>query len=277
MFTENVTAEFAAQLESSEINAWLDLYAAAPPDFTRHFQLEIMRVQNVVLTRCKSIPFIHFNCVKNFGMMEPANESLLGEVLNLYREAEIRHFAFYHIPHSQPSNVQDWFAAKGLRQRGGWDRIYWSNNASASAAIESQDGFRVEKVTRTNGSEWAAYIDRLYGLPTSPWLLCLVERPGWHHYMLRRHGQIVAVRSFHVDETEMGWLGIEAPVPGVMTRSYDLDAQLCQAIIKDASDLGVKFVVADIEAPSLRMDTPAYRNFELLGFKRPYFRSHYSF
>jgi hypothetical protein len=143
--------------------------------------------------------------------------------------------------------------------------------------MEPQTGFRVEKVTRATGAEWAAHVDRLYGLPTTPWLLCLVERPGWHHYMLRRDGQIVAVRSLYVDEKGMGWLGIEAPVPGLMTRSFDLDAQICQTIVQDLHDLGVKSLVADIEAPTAAMDTPAYRYFESLGFRRPYFRSHYSY
>lgn len=29
------------------------------------------------------------------------------------------------------------------------------------------------------------------------------------------------------------WLGIEAPVPGIMAPSYDLDFQICQAMVKD--------------------------------------------
>jgi hypothetical protein len=277
MFTESITAEFAAQLESCEVNAWVDLYAAAPTDFVRQFQLEIIRIQNVVLTRCKAIPFIHFNCVKNLGMMEPATEALVDEVLAIYRQAGVRHFAFYHIPHCQPSNLSDWFAARNLRQRGGWERIYRNNNALTNMVIEPRDGFSVEKVTRATAAEWASYIDTIYGLPTTPWLLALVERPGWHHYLLRQKGKIVAVRTMHVGDDGMGWLGIEAPVPGLMAPSFDLDLQICQVIVKDGLDLGVKYFVADIEAPTPAMNTPAYRHFEALGFKRPYFRSHYSY
>jgi hypothetical protein len=57
--------------------------------------------------------------------------------------------------------------------------------------------------------------------------------------------------------------------------SYDTDALLCQAIIQDGLRMGAQYFVADIEAPTANMDTPAYRNFEALGFRRPYFRSHY--
>jgi|CXWL01.1.fsa_nt_gi hypothetical protein len=277
MFTETVSPEFAAQLEACEVNAWVDMYAAAPADFARQFQLEIIRVRNIVLTRCKTIPFIHFNCVKNLGMTEPATEALVDEVLAIYHAAGVRSFTFYHIPHCQPPNLPDWFKSRNLQRRGGWERIYRNSSMPTSMVIEPRDGFGVEKVTRATAPQWAAYIDAVYGLPTTPWLLALVERPGWHHYLLRQKGEIVAVRTLYIDGAGMGWLGIDAPVPGLMAPSYDLDIQICRAIVKDGIDLGVRYFVADIEAPTSAMNTPAYHHFEALGFKRPYFRNHYSY
>lgn len=277
MFAEAVSPEFAAQIEACEVNAWLDMYAAAPADFVRQFQLEIFQVENVVLTRCKMIPFIHFNCVKNFGMMQPAREALLDEVLAIYAEVGIRNFAFYHIPHSQPSTLPEWFKSRNLDRRGGWDRVYRDSAVLTDMVIKPQHGFAVEKITQANASEWAAYIDSMYGLPTTPWLLSLVERAGWHHYLLRQGAQIGAVRTMYVNAAGMAWLGIDAPVPGIMAPSYELDSRLCQAIVKDGLDLGVKYFVADIEAPDAAMSSPAYHHFEMLGFKRPYFRSHYSY
>jgi hypothetical protein len=53
MFAEAVSQEFAAQIEACEVSAWLDMYAAAPANFARQFQLEILQVENIVLTRCK--------------------------------------------------------------------------------------------------------------------------------------------------------------------------------------------------------------------------------
>jgi hypothetical protein len=277
MFSESVSPEFAAQIEACEVNAWLDLYAAAPADFAHQFQLAIRRVKNVVLTHCKTIPFVHFNCVKNLGMVEPATEDLLDEVLTIYREAGVRHLTFYHIPHSQPSRLRDWLKARGFRRQGGWERIYRDRRPPTDMVVAPNDGFEVEKVTSATAHGWASYLDTLYGLPTLPWLLALVERPGWHHYLLRRNQRIVAVRTMYVGGEGMAWLGIDAPVPGLMAPSYDLDLRLCQAIVKDGLDLGVRYFVADIEAPASAMNTPAYHNFEALGFKRPYFRSHYSY
>lgn len=277
MFTETVSPEFAAQLESCEVNAWVDMYAATPTDFARQFQLEIIRVQNIVLTRCKTIPFIHFNCVKNLGMTEPATEALVNEVLAIYKEAGVQNFTFYHIPQCQPLALPEWLKARGFRSRGGWDRIYRNNDVLDKPEVELNEDFKVEKVTRASGTEWAGYIDSVYGLPTTPWLLALVERPGWHHYVLRKRTEIVAVRTMYIHSDGMAWLGIDAPVPGIMAPSFDLDLQICQTIVKDGISLGVRYFVGDIEAPTPQMNTPAYRNFEGLGFKRSYFRNHYGY
>jgi hypothetical protein len=277
MLAETVSPAFAAQLETCELNAWLDMYAAAPVDFVRQFQLEIMHVEHVVFTRCTMIPFIHFNCVKNLGMTQPATEALLDRVLASYHEPGIRDFAIYHIPHCQPASLPEWFKSRNLHRRGGWDRIYRDSRVLTAIDIEPQHGFAVEKVTDANATAWAAYIDAIYGLPTTPWLLSLVARAGWHHYLLRQGTHIVAVRSMYIDRAGMAWLGIDAPVPGIMAPSYDLDRQLCQAMVKDGLDLGVSYFVADIEAPDTAMSSPAYQQFAMLGFTRPYFRSHYCY
>jgi len=277
MFTEAISPEFAAQIENCEVNAWLDMYAAIPADFAHQFQPEIIRVQNIVLTRCKAIPFVHFNCVMNLGMLAPATESQIDDVLAAYHDAGVQNPVFFHIPHSQPSTLPEWYKSRGLHLRGGWERIYRNNTALMNEASTIRAGFQVEKVTQATGSEWATYLDTIYGLPTTPWLLSLVARPGWHHYLLRRGAEIAAVRSMYVHHDGMAWLGVEAPIPGIMAPSYDLDIQLCRAMVKDGIDLGAHYFVADIEAPTSEMNTPAYRNFEALGFKRPYFRSHYSY
>jgi hypothetical protein len=276
MFNGTVSAEFAAQIESSEVSAWLDMYSAAPADFRHRYELDILRVDNVVLTRCKTIPFIHFNCVMNLGMTAPATEALLDRVLKLYDEAGIQSFACFHIPHSQPASLPVWFEARNLNARGGWDRIYRDNSPILTASTDPGEELRVEKVTQTIAPEWATYICQVYGgLPTEPWLLALVGRPGWHHYALRKALNIVAVRSMYIHHDGMAWLGVDAPVPGLMAPTFDLDALLCYSMVKDGLALGVRYFVTDIEATSAEMNTPAYRHFEALGFKRPYFREHY--
>jgi hypothetical protein len=85
------------------------------------------------------------------------------------------------------------------------------------------------------------------------------------------------VRSLFIGTDGMAWSGIDAPVPGIMAPSFDLDAALGEAMVRDGIAAGAKLFVADIEAPRAERDGPAYRNSARLGFKLAYFRSHYSY
>lgn len=275
MFDVTVTRETATRIETTEVHAWEDMYLAAPAEFARRFQLEILRNGALVLTRCKPIPFVHFNCVMNLGVDELASERRIDELLALYRSAGVTSFAIFHTPASRPAELPRWLEARGLRRRGGWDRVYRDDRAAPAPIVSGNGASGVEKVGSSSAEEWADFIDATYGLPTKPWLLSLVERPGWHHYLLRRDGVIAAVRSMYVDRTGDAWLGIDAPVPGIMAPSFDLDQMLCRAIVGDGLASGVRSFAADIEAPSPDRGTPAYRNFAALGFRRPYFRHHY--
>jgi hypothetical protein len=239
--------------------------------------LEIRRLGEVVFTLCPAIAFVHFNCVFNLGMGPPASEEQLDGLLEEYRRAGVDSFAIYHTPHCQPAAPTEWFASRKLKTEEGWDRICRDATAGAFPAMAATGSGQVAEVSRKNAEEWADFLDETYGLPTKPWLLALVERPGWHHYLLRQDGQPAAVRRLYLHEGQVAWMAIEAPVPGVMGPTLDLDVQLCQVMVRDALQLGARLVVADIEAPDPQQESPAYANFAAVGFRRSYFRSHYTY
>lgn len=274
---ENVSGDFSRAIERAEVNAWLDLYAAAPADFATRQGLSMAAEGDLAWTTCTTIPFIHFNCVKNLGVDGPATESQLDTLLAHYRAAGISRPWFYVNPHTEPSRLRCWLEARGLQRQGGWERIYREATPLPPEPLFPADGLSVERVTQATAAEWAGFIDRQYRLPTSPWLLALVGRNGWHHYMLKRDGAVAAVRSLFIGADGAAWSGIDAPVPGIMAPSFDLDAVLGEALVRDGLAAGAKLFVADIEAPHEERDGPAYRNYARLGFRIAYFRSHYSY
>jgi hypothetical protein len=274
---EDVSRDLSRSIEHAEVNAWLDLYAAAPADFAARQGLSIAGEDGLAWTTCTTIPFVHFNCVKNFGVDNPATESQLDALLAHYRAAGISRPWFYVNPHTEPSRLRCWLEARGLQRQGGWERIYRQAEPLSPEPLFMADGVSVERVTKASASEWAGFIDSRYRLPTSPWLLALVGRKGWHHYMAKRDGAVAAVRSMFIGAGGAAWSGIEAPVPGIMAPSFDLDAMLGETLVRDGIAAGAKLFVADIEAPHEERDGPAYRNYARLGFRIAYFRSHYSY
>ena len=102
----------------------------------------------------------------------------------------------------------------------------------------------------------------------------LVDRPGWHQHVARRDGEIVGARGMYIGRGGTAWLGMDGPVPGVMTEEHEQDAALCEFMVEDGLARGATGFVADIEAPSEKLDTPAYDYFGRVGFCRPYVRRH---
>jgi hypothetical protein len=272
MNTDPVSSGFAQQIEQTEIQAWVDLYAAMPAGFAKEFKAEIVQLGQVTLTRCPEIAFGEFNRVMGLGVFEPATESQLEAVFTSYREVGVKRFLIHHIPACQPTALRNWLEAQKPAAVMGWERIV----RDGSPLEPIPDDPAIERVTTSNANEWANFIDAAYRMPTKPWLLELVGRPGWHHYLLREDA-VVAVRSMRINPDGTAWFGIEAPVPGIMAPSFALDARLCQTMVSDGLKLGAKLFVADIEKPSTKMDTPAYQDFAHLGFTRPYFRSNLVF
>ena len=129
---------------------------------------------------------------------------------------------------------------------------------------------------RQTADEWADFLQRVYRLDTGGWLQELVERPGWHQYVARDQGRFVAARGMYLGPDSIAWMGMDGPVPGVMTGDYGGDAALCAFMVEDGLALGAHGFIADIEAPSEDLDTPAYELFGRLGFRRPYVRTHHA-
>ncbi len=273
MNIDPVSQGFAQQIEQTEIQTWLDLYAAMNEGFGKEFNAEILELGQIVLTRCPSIAFGEFNRVMGLGVFETATESDLEHVFDKYREVGVKRFLIHHIPSCQPTVLTNWLEARQPAVLAGWERIV--RDDAALEAIPNEPA--IERVTSRNAHEWADFIDAAYHMTTKPWLLELVGRPGWHHYLLRENAKVVAVRSMCINSDGTVWFGIEAPVPGIMAPSFALDARLCQVMVQDGLKMGGKLFVADIEKPNPQMDTPAYADFARLGFTRPYFRTNYVF
>jgi hypothetical protein len=273
MNTNPISQSFAQHIERAEIQAWFDLYAAMPEGFAKEFNAEILELGQITLTRCPGIAFGEFNRVMGLGVFEPATEQQLERIFASYREVGVKRFLIHHIPQCQPTALTNWLEARQPAVLVGWERIVRDD-----APLEpSPADLAIERVTTSNAHEWADFIDAAYQMPTKPWLLELVGRPGWHHYLLRENARVVAVRSMCINPDGTVWFGIEAPVPGIMAPSFALDARLCQAMVHDGLKMGAKLFVADIEKPSQKMDTPAYQDFARLGFTRSYFRTNYVF
>ena len=215
----------------------------------------------------------YFSRAIGLGVMEPATEDAVDDILAGFARAGIDMFLLQSQPHCRPAEYEQWLRDRGLEPFDAQDRIVRDGRP---AAPEEAPEYAVERVEDASADEWAGFIQRVYRLDTGGWLQALVGRPGWHHYVARDGAEIVAARSMCIGPDRTAWLGIDGPVPGVHWDRYAPDAALCTHIVEDGLALGARGFIADIEAPSDEMDTPAYELFTRLGFSRPYVRTHWT-
>lgn len=269
----NPDFELVRKLECAEEEAWQDMYRAIPPDFAARMGLSWQSWPECSLFMCQTIPFIHFNAVMAFGLKQNASPALLEQIIAAYAAQGIKQFWLHLTGFEQPEQLIPFLQARGFAESSRWERVYRAPQVLPETEPGSRN-FVVERVTELNAVSWAGFIDKIYHLPNSPWLLELVGRPGWSHYLLSENEQILAARSLYRHENS-AWLGIDAPIPGLMTGDFEPDARLCETMVREGLAAGIQDFFADIEAPSARRDSPAYAHFARLGFAPVYHRINY--
>ena len=270
----------ASAIETAELRAWAELTAAVPPDHVDRIELHVSRLAGALVLRCRGGGFHRglFNRPIGFGVLEPVTRDAVDDLVAGYREAGVDRFIVPLQPHCRPPELEGWLVAAGLGPHGAWDRIV-RGGEPLQAEPSTAAGRRLEVSVVDSGSvdAWADFLCDVYHVDAGPWLRALLDRPGWRHFLAREDGEIVAARSRYLpSDGGLVFLAIDGPVPGVMTSDYAPDAALCRAIVEDGLARGANGFVADVEAPSPSLDTPAYEDFGRLGFTRPYARIHYA-
>jgi hypothetical protein len=274
MDTAPVDLATAAAIEAVEARAWADMYAAAPARFAESAGVGVREVGGALALSWRASGRRYFSRTIGLGVAEALTGTALDEIVGGYERAGISMFLLQSLPHCRPDGYEDMLGQRGLEPFDAQDRVV---RGDQPLELQPPDpGFAVDPVAADAADEWAEFIQRVYGLDTGGWLQALVDRPGWHHFTASDRAEIVAARSMFIGADGIAWLGVDGPVPGVHWDRYAPDAALCRAIVEHGLELGARGFIADIEAPSAALDTPAYGYFGELGFNRPYVRTHWA-
>jgi len=275
MDTFPVDRAAAAVIETAEAHAWADMYAAAPSDWAEEVGVATRWVGGALVLTWAATGRRYFSRAIGLGVLAPATEEALDDILGGYAGAGITMFLLQSQPHCLPAGYDGWLADRGLEPFDAQDRLVRRGDQVPQQTLPYDRRLTVEQVRPETVDAWADFMQRVYRLDTGPWLQEFIGRPGWSQYVALEDVQIVAARGMFVGADGAAWLGMDGPVPGLGTTDYEPDAVLCEVIVRDGVARGARMFVTDIEAPSEGQDTPAYEYFGRLGFSRPYTRTHY--
>ena len=269
--------ETAIEAEAVDARNWLDNFAAAPPAVRDGLRLA-WRSGGVLAMVRSSIPFSHFNMVLTLGCPAPVDDAAFAAIDAFYAEGGVsRHWVLVN-EHSQPADLGARLCERGYESADAWERVLLRGAQPERWAVHAAG---CETVTAANAGDWSAFLLKCYGMPPpiAHWLQALVGRRGWFHALRREGGRpgapVVMVRSLYLADDGWTWLGIDAPVPGVMAPCFDDDQKVTAHLLREAAAAGAHSFVSDIELPSPERRGPAYERWGELGFAPVYLRRLY--
>lgn len=270
--------ELAIAAEDIDTRNWFDDFAAAPPPVREALALGTQREGALAMVRSR-IPFSHFNMVLTLGCPAPANDAAFAAIDRFYGEAGVaKHWVVVN-DRSEPADLGERLLERGYQRAGAWERVILQG-ARPDLWVAHAAG--CETVTPANAAEWSAFLVKCYDMPPpiGQWLQALVGRKGWLHALRREGGRpgapVAMARSLYLGDDGWAWLGIDAPVPGVMAACFDDDQKVTAHLLAEAAAAGAHSFVSDIEVPSADRTGPAYQRWRELGFAPAYLRRLFS-
>ncbi|WP_428655673.1 hypothetical protein [Runella sp.] len=273
--TDNLTFSKSRLLEKADTDAFAWIYQHLPDSYQQQFGFAMENLGTIRILLCQKIPFRHFTTPQGLGIVEPMTPQQLEDVLQVFEQKGINAFYIHTTPFCEPVDFIEQLVQKGMRRLSSWERI-WRSNQPISEPVPLPEETTVEEISPEMANEWADFVDAVYRMNTKPWLLNLIGRAGFHAYVFRKNGKIAATRTMIIQHGN-AWLGMDAPVPGVMAPTFEEDFFISQQLVHDGLRRGVKLFSTDIEKPSLLRDTPAYEYWANLGFEIAYLRDNYGF
>jgi hypothetical protein len=268
----------AVRAERIDADNWIDDFAQAPPHVVEALGLLASRQGELAMVRSK-IPFSHFNMVMTLGCPAAVDNRAFDAIERFYAEGGVKRHWILVNDYSQPNDLAEQLITRGYEPDGAWERVVLQGVPDDRWVAYAQG---CEIVTSSSAKEWSQFLVDCYQMPPliGDWLRALVGASGWTHAIRRAggrpDGKVVMARSLYQDNAGWAWLGIDAPVPGVMAPCFEDDQKVTATLLAHAAARGARAFVSDIEAPSPSRDSEAYRRWGQLGFAAVYLRKLYS-
>jgi hypothetical protein len=273
MISSKLSLQKTAQLvEVGEGEAWAGMFLSAPADFAAGMGMRVERIGSAIALITKKMDIMLLNRVIGLGVMEPATEVMVDDIVALYRQAGIQNFAVQVSPSVQPADLPAWLEARGLPRRDNWAKVY--REVEPPPPIPTD--LRIECIGLEHAEAFAGVACTAFGMPDTlrPWVAATVGRPGWRHYLAWAGDLPVATGALFIRDG-VGWLGVASTLPSHRRRGAQ-GAIMAQRI-RDGAELGCRWLITETGEDLPSRPNPSYHNMVRTGFELAYQRPNYIF
>ena len=253
-----------AQIEAIERDAWLDIYAAAPPPLRSALGIMQRRVDDGALLICRAIDHLQFNRLGYLGITAPARAEAVDAALADFDAAGVKNWIIHVTPGADALNAV--CAARGLTPHPRtWAKFMRDNRAAPTVATS----LTVREVDAAGGRAFGATAAQGFGMPPAvgDWLAALAGRPRWRCFVGFDGDTPAAAGALFIDGG-CAWLGIGATVGS--HRKQGAQSAILAARINAAVASGCTLLTTETGIPQPGEPAPSYANIQRAGFAVAY-------
>ncbi len=250
--------------ELGELEAFRDLYAAAPDD------APAVEIGDALCLALPALPrSAMFNRVLGLGLERPATERQLDEIAGFFDEFGVDYAISPH-PLARPRELRLWLDERGFHTGYAWAKF----ERGIEEPPDVETDLRVEEVGVDRAADFGDVFVRAYGTPElfRDWAACLPGRDGWRCFVAYDRETPAATGAVFVRDG-VGWFGLAGTLPEFRRRGAQ--NAILSARVRAAGAAGAKTLVTETGERVEGKMSNSYRNIERSGFEFRYVRPNY--
>jgi hypothetical protein len=256
-------AALIRRTEAAGMRATEQHWALIPPDTSRRLGAHVSRVGDGLLTLASKSDSLRMNRVMGIGNRGRAKESMIDEIIDLYRAAGLAQFSVLVSPGPQSRRVIGWLLARGFERRRGYALLV--RDCVVPVPRPGAD-IRVVRAIRAQADVVVDIHQQCFGLPGSrrAWSLASARSPAYKHFLAYVGKSAAGVGSLRIEGT-LAWLGAAATL--TRWRRRGAHAALIAARLRSAAGHGCRWAWVETLEPGPGRPGGSRRNLLRLGFR----------
>ncbi|CAM2157212.1 putative N-acetyltransferase domain-containing protein [Pararobbsia alpina] len=261
----------SAWSEQVEMEAWLDLFAAAPEEFATRAGLKFDFSGEYALFAVRSSPYTLFNRALGMGVSSTVNESSVDHAI-----AWLDQFggSVWSVPVPRGMSEHDlnrWLPAKGLAKSEASIARFHFESAQPDVL---ECPYEVRVVGADKRADFGETLRNAFGMDEGfdTWFGSLPGRPRWTTYVAY-DGEAPAATGALFVRGDLAWMGCGATLPEY--RGKGAQSALLARRVADAMNLGATRITIETGFDAKQSPNQSHRNVLRAGFDLSYIRHEY--
>jgi hypothetical protein len=264
-FPTTISPDQIVALERIEREVTADLFAAAPIDVTRQFELQHRRIDDGIWTISRVLDHIMFCRLQGLGVETTSRPDSVDEAIASFEEAKVKNWIIQVAPRAD--------TLVGLLSARGFERHprTWAKFIFDGAPPIVRTDLTIREIDTHHAPAFGEVASAAFGLPApaARWIAAIVGRPNFRTFMAFAGETPVAGGTVFIKEG-VAWLGFGGTLAS--HRGHGGQSAILATRILAALDAGIRLISTETGIPHEGEAGPSFKNIQRAGFRIAYER-----